>query len=559
MRATTGGGAARVPGGPRRGPLAERGAVGLAAQPRSAPRPRLSPAFAKRSSSASTPTTGWPRSPSRRLPRALHPRRDGLCDGGAGGRAARWPTSRRSPSCARASRPRASRRAAALPRLRRHLWRADGHHPRRVLRRRAEHPGWLPLWGVYACGLVAKAWVPNNDVFGHHEILHLSVIVGNAIGLVIDVMTTWARRGSWGCWPREVRDGGDPGGPSDGSPRVPTDLAHDAGGLAGAYVQRAGGTRVAVLDLLEPSASVLGMNSQSVKKVTPIICNDDDADAPPHHHHRRARRRRDARATPALRVLHTPRGPACTTRASAIRCRHRCAQWRGDEPTHRAALSPRGAVRTPCWRRRRRRRRRSRFGRAGASTTTSTPRSPASLRSRCLRSSRTCIQLAARAAVMWVYVFIDGVWIYLMPHIVGSPKILLGHHLATLLVVGHVLTLAPSSTRRGSPVESTPSSSSSSGTWPTRSAAFHLSWLAIRTVWFPLAAAYFLLAAGGWGAGWVGKLARHVVIGGSSAASACCSSRGRAPRSRGCSRSGATRRRPTRGGGGRGGTKKGFL
>ena len=29
--------------------------------------------------------------------------------------------------------------------------------------------------------------VPNNDVF---DILHLSVIVGNAIGLVIDVMTT---------------------------------------------------------------------------------------------------------------------------------------------------------------------------------------------------------------------------------------------------------------------------------------------------------------------------------------------------------------------------------
>ena len=58
-------------------------------------------------------------------------------------------------------------------------------------RRRAEHPGWLPLWGVYACGLVAKGLeVPNNDVFGHHEILHLSVIVGNAIGLVIDVMTT---------------------------------------------------------------------------------------------------------------------------------------------------------------------------------------------------------------------------------------------------------------------------------------------------------------------------------------------------------------------------------
>ena len=121
------------------------------------------------------------------------------------------------------------------------------------------------------------------------------------------------------------------------------------------------------------------------------------------------------------------------------------------------------------------------------------------------------------AAVMWVYVFIDGVWIYLMPHIVGSPKILLGHHLATLLVVGHVLTL-PAHLKYTSWLTLVEVNTfflvlKRHVAHPLISAAFHLSWLAIRTVWFPLAAAYFLLAAGGWGAGWVG-LARHVVIGG---------------------------------------------
>ena len=58
-------------------------------------------------------------------------------------------------------------------------------------REKPYHPRWLPLWGVYALGLVAKGLEkPNNDVFGHHEILHASVIIGNTIGLAIDALTT---------------------------------------------------------------------------------------------------------------------------------------------------------------------------------------------------------------------------------------------------------------------------------------------------------------------------------------------------------------------------------
>ena len=58
-------GAARVPGGPRRGPLAERGAVDSL---HNLDRASAAPIASLRPSreQASTPTTGWPRSPSRR-------------------------------------------------------------------------------------------------------------------------------------------------------------------------------------------------------------------------------------------------------------------------------------------------------------------------------------------------------------------------------------------------------------------------------------------------------------------------------------------------------------
>lgn len=58
-------------------------------------------------------------------------------------------------------------------------------------RERHHHWLWLPLWGVYAIGLLAKAFeTPTNDVFGHHEVLHASCVAGHALGLLVDVATT---------------------------------------------------------------------------------------------------------------------------------------------------------------------------------------------------------------------------------------------------------------------------------------------------------------------------------------------------------------------------------
>jgi len=58
-------------------------------------------------------------------------------------------------------------------------------------RERPHHPLWLPLWGVYALGLVAKALeFPNNNYFGHHEVLHASCILGHALGMLVDVKTS---------------------------------------------------------------------------------------------------------------------------------------------------------------------------------------------------------------------------------------------------------------------------------------------------------------------------------------------------------------------------------
>ena len=58
-------------------------------------------------------------------------------------------------------------------------------------RERDARPYWLYLWGVYAVGLAAKAVErPDNAIFGHHEVLHASCIVGHALGLLIDATTT---------------------------------------------------------------------------------------------------------------------------------------------------------------------------------------------------------------------------------------------------------------------------------------------------------------------------------------------------------------------------------
>ena len=58
-------------------------------------------------------------------------------------------------------------------------------------RERPYHPWWVPLWGVYAFGLVLKAleW-PDSEVFGHHEVLHGATILGNGLGLLVDALST---------------------------------------------------------------------------------------------------------------------------------------------------------------------------------------------------------------------------------------------------------------------------------------------------------------------------------------------------------------------------------
>ena len=58
-------------------------------------------------------------------------------------------------------------------------------------RERAHHGAWLPLWLVYALGLIAKGLeFPSSDVFGHHEVLHASCIAGHFGGLLVDMFTT---------------------------------------------------------------------------------------------------------------------------------------------------------------------------------------------------------------------------------------------------------------------------------------------------------------------------------------------------------------------------------
>ena len=58
-------------------------------------------------------------------------------------------------------------------------------------RESSHHPTWLPLWFIYAVGLLAKAAeFPTNNTFGHHEVLHASCIVGHWAGLLNDMLTT---------------------------------------------------------------------------------------------------------------------------------------------------------------------------------------------------------------------------------------------------------------------------------------------------------------------------------------------------------------------------------
>lgn len=99
------------------------------------------------------------------------------------------------------------------------------------------------------------------------------------------------------------------------------------------------------------------------------------------------------------------------------------------------------------------------------------------------------------AIIMFSYIAVDGLWIALQPHIVGSPATLIGHHLATLLVVGHAMTCAPHirfvSWMTIVEVNTFFLILKRHVAHPLIELAFQVSWAAIRIVWFPIVAVFF--------------------------------------------------------------------
>ena len=95
------------------------------------------------------------------------------------------------------------------------------------------------------------------------------------------------------------------------------------------------------------------------------------------------------------------------------------------------------------------------------------------------------------------YIAIDAAWIALQPDIVGAPRVLIWHHLVTLLLVWHTLTCVPHQhfVSWMTVVEF--------NTFflilrrhvrhPLIDLAFNLSWIAIRVIWFPIAAVIHFL------------------------------------------------------------------
>ena len=95
---------------------------------------------------------------------------------------------------------------------------------------------------------------------------------------------------------------------------------------------------------------------------------------------------------------------------------------------------------------------------------------------------------------MFVYITLDAVWIAVQPHIVGSPNTLLGHHLATMLIVAHALT-NPMHTRFVSWMTIVEVNTfflilKRHVQHPALELAFKASWAAIRVIWFPVVAIY---------------------------------------------------------------------
>ena len=116
---------------------------------------------------------------------------------------------------------------------------------------------------------------------------------------------------------------------------------------------------------------------------------------------------------------------------------------------------------------------------------------------------------------MFTYIALDGLWIAIQPHIVGSPNTLIGHHLATMLIVAHALA-NPLHTRYISWMTIVEVNTfflilKRHVSHPIIELAFKLSWAAIRIIWFPIVAVYFSFFIGGWGTGWI-SLGRRLSV-----------------------------------------------
>ena len=106
---------------------------------------------------------------------------------------------------------------------------------------------------------------------------------------------------------------------------------------------------------------------------------------------------------------------------------------------------------------------------------------------------------------MFAYIALDGLWIAVQPHIVGSPNTLIGHHIATLLIVAHALS-NPLHTPMVSWMTVVEVNTfflilKRHVSHPLIELAFKVSWAAIRIIWFPVVAVYLTFFVGGWGVG----------------------------------------------------------
>jgi len=107
---------------------------------------------------------------------------------------------------------------------------------------------------------------------------------------------------------------------------------------------------------------------------------------------------------------------------------------------------------------------------------------------------------------MAAYVVVDSAWILASPTIVRAPLVLLAHHAATVLLLAHALT-HPAHLRYVAELSLVEANTFfliarrhyNGRLRPLLDAAFHTSWIAIRTLWFPsVAVRLVLLPAHAW-------------------------------------------------------------